>query len=274
MAGGGMGRDSSRTAGGEVWGRAGAGFAAGALCGFFVRELDLSSLVSFWGDRAFFVPAGAALGALVALTPLRAVLAVAAGGLSLVWLAVAYTPLSGRLAERLVRREAPRAADAVFVFGSRLQLDGEPTPESMSRLLRGLELIGQGFAPRLVITELHPPVPPQEPLAREWMRTLGVEAELLALGPVRNTRDEALLMAGLCRERGLRRVLAVTSPTHSRRAAATLEKEGLEVVSVPAIEVQVDIETLDRPSERLRLFGAVLHESVGYVVYRRRGWVR
>ena len=45
---------------------------------------------------------------------------------------------------------------------------------------------------------------------------LGLKQELLTVGPVRSTHDEAVLAARLFQERGWRSVLLVTSPTHTR----------------------------------------------------------
>jgi uncharacterized SAM-binding protein YcdF (DUF218 family) len=66
----------------------------------------------------------------------------------------------------------------------------------------------------------------------------------------------------------------VTSPVHTRRAAAALERTGLEVIAVPSIETRYDLEDLDRPSDRRRGFGSIAHERVGLFVYGRRGWLR
>jgi uncharacterized SAM-binding protein YcdF (DUF218 family) len=66
----------------------------------------------------------------------------------------------------------------------------------------------------------------------------------------------------------------VTSPTHSRRACAAFEREGLAVVCVPAVETQFDVESLEKPNDRVRAFGPVIHERLGLLVYRRRGWIR
>jgi uncharacterized SAM-binding protein YcdF (DUF218 family) len=66
----------------------------------------------------------------------------------------------------------------------------------------------------------------------------------------------------------------VTSPTHSRRAALALEREGVDVVSSPCRETRFDLETLDRPGERLMAFGSLIHERLGLLYYRWRGWVR
>jgi uncharacterized SAM-binding protein YcdF (DUF218 family) len=210
-------------------GRFGVGLAAGALAGLIVVDLGLPSLVSFFGDRTYLVPLAAALNALLWLTPLHRIAGAAVGVLALLWLAVAFTPVTSWLAEGLVRRDPVEAADVVFVFASRVQEDGDPTTDAMSRLLKGVELVAEGRAPRLLVSELAPPAGPYAPLARAWVAEFAPRVEVVTVGQIRNTRDEAIAVAKLCRERGWRRVLAVTSPTHTRRAAAALEKEGLVV---------------------------------------------
>jgi uncharacterized SAM-binding protein YcdF (DUF218 family) len=254
-------------------GPAGVGLAVGALAGFVALDLNLLSLVSYWGDKSFLVPASAAAGALLWLTPLRRFVGVAVALLALLWLAVAFTPLTRAMRDSLVRRDEVQAADAVFVFGSRIQLDGEPSSDAMSRLFRGLELVADGRAPRLVVSELPPPFPAYAPLARDWVGRFAPAVEVLSFGPIRNTHDEAVHLAALFRQRGWKRVLAVTSPTHTRRAAECLEKEGLDVVSVPAIETDFDVERLERPEDRRAAFRTIAHERLGLVVYRWRGWV-
>jgi uncharacterized SAM-binding protein YcdF (DUF218 family) len=250
------------------------GLAVGALAGAIAVDLNLPSLVSFVGDRSHFLPICAVVGALAwLLAPLRRLLAAGLVLLCLFWLAVCYTPLTARMAEGLVRRDAVENADVVFVFGSWVQEDGDPSTDAMSRLFKGVELVVEGRAPLLVVSELYPPAGSYAPLARSWVTTFGARAEVLHFGPILNTHEEAVALAKLCRERGIRRVLAVTSPTHSRRAAATLEKQGLVAISVPSRETNFDLETLRRASDRRRAFAPIGHELLGLVVYRRRGWI-
>jgi uncharacterized SAM-binding protein YcdF (DUF218 family) len=66
----------------------------------------------------------------------------------------------------------------------------------------------------------------------------------------------------------------VTSPTHSRRACAALEREDLEVVCVPAVETRFDMPALDHPGDRLTAFDKIMHERAGLWLYARRGWIR
>jgi uncharacterized SAM-binding protein YcdF (DUF218 family) len=249
------------------------GLLAGAFVGLVAVDLNLPSLVSYWGDRSYLVPGFAVLGAVAWLTPLRRLFLAAVGLSALLWLAVCFTPLTAWLAEGLVRRDPVETADAVFVFSSRVQEDGDPTTDAMSRLLKGVELVAEGRAPRLLVSEVAPPAGPYAPLARAWLDAFARRGEVVPVGRIRNTRDEAVAVAKLCRERGWTRVLAVTSPTHTRRAAAALEKEGLVVFAVPSVETRFDLERLHWPGDRREGFSAIAHERIGLVVYRRRGWI-
>jgi uncharacterized SAM-binding protein YcdF (DUF218 family) len=250
------------------------GAALGLMSGLLCRDLDLTSLVSFWGDRGFLLPLGAIIGAICATTRLRTPLYVVSAGLALTWLAVTYGPVSRLLATGLVRSDALRPADAVLVLSSRMQTDGDPTSVQLARLYRGLELVKDGHAPRLMISELPPPYAQQAPFARTMLARFAPEVELVVLSPVRNTHDEAVLAADYLRARNLKRIIVTSSPTHTFRAAAVLEVLGLDVMASPARETRFDLEILDQPEERLASFGSIIHERVGIVVYRRRGWMR
>lgn len=242
------------------------GIAVGAVAGFLVRDLAVESLASLW----FF---GALAGFLLWRSRLRLAFLFATVGLALAWSVVALTPVAAELGKGLVRRDPLQKADAVFVFASRLQADGDPTPTALSRLVHGLELLSEGWAPRLILSELPPPAASYTGVARDKMRALGVTGEVFRVGPATRTRDEAQLVATLCHEKGWKRLLVVTSPTHSRRACAALEHEGLVVLSSPATETQFDLQTFDRPVERLLAFRAILHERVGLWYYGWMGWI-
>ncbi|HXY41844.1 MAG TPA: YdcF family protein [Vicinamibacteria bacterium] len=258
---------------GGVAARFGVGLAVGGVLGLIVFELELAGLLSFWGDASWLAVATALACGLLWLTPLRRVVAAAAVATALLWLAAAYTPMVARLRDGLERRDSPAAADAVFVFGSRIQHDGDPTSEAMSRLARGLQLVAEGHSCRLVVSEQRRSRS-YAAIARAWAQDFAPKTEIVAVGPIVDTHDEALALARLFHSRGWRKVLAVTTPAHTRRAAACLEAVGLEVISVPSVETRYDYETLDEPRDRLRGLSAVLHERIGTFVYRRRGWIR
>jgi uncharacterized SAM-binding protein YcdF (DUF218 family) len=255
--------------------RFGTGLAVGSVAGFVGLDLNLPSLFSYLGDRSCLLVGSALLVALLWLTPLKRALGLLTAMLAALWLVVSFTPLTQWMRDGLVRSDAVQDADAVFVFASRIQSDGEPTPDAMSRLLKGVELVAEGRAPYLVVSEEAPAPPsgPHETLARAWLERFAHRGEVLGIGPISNSHDEAVALARLARERGWKRVLAVTSPTHTRRAAASVEKQGLAVISVPCIETNFDLETLLGPSDRRRAFPAIAHELIGIAVYKRRGWM-
>ena len=258
----------------NIWRPSATGAAIGALIGLLGRDLDLRAFVSYWHDVHGFIALFAAVAAFAWRWPLlRGALLLAAVLLGAAWTVVAFTPVTRWLGSGLVRRDALRPADAVFVLASRIQDDGELTSAAMARLLHGLELVGRGHAPRLILSEMYPPIPPYEVPARALMQHLTVDGELLTVGPVWNTRDEAVFVARLCRERGWKRLLLVTSPPHSRRAAAAFERQGLEIISSPSTETRYDLETLLDPGDRLLSFGGIMHERLGLWVYKRRGWL-
>lgn len=254
------------------WRRATQGAAYGLAAGLVTRDLGLSSTMSYQGSRVVLVLFIAFTGALVGLTPWRRLLVVALAALTALWLIVAFTPVTRLLARGLVDRDAPASADAIFVLASDVQDDGELNGTALSRLHHALALLRAGHATRLVVSDIVGRPSHSAAVAR-ILNDLAVSAELIAVGPVNNTHDEATAVAALFRQHGWRRVLLVTSPLHSRRGAATLRRQGLEVLSSPAHETEFDVDNLDELDERLRSLGPILHERVGLVVYGWRGWL-
>ena len=74
-----------------------------------------------------------------------------------------------------------------------------------------------------------------------WLTAAGVERERIVLLPwrVHNTFDEARAALAFCRSRGVKSLLVVTSPYHSRRALAVFnhvfENSGVEIGVQPAV---------------------------------------
>lgn len=247
----------------------------GAVIGLLVKDLDLPALVSYWESRAPLVVVSAIGGVSLWNTRLRPLIGAIAASLGALWLWVTFTPFCAWLARDLPRQDRLQTADAVFVLGSDVQLDGELTSEAASRLVHALELLGQGLAPRLIVSELPPPRPSHAEAARKLMKNLGLQQEVLSIGRTYNTRDEAEAVGALFRKHGWKRLLVSTSPTHSRRASAALEREGIEVVSSPSPQTRYDLENLElfALDNRIRAFGDLIHEKVGLWVYARRGWL-
>ncbi len=253
------------------------GLAVGGLAGLIIKELDLTTVVSHWGEHGPLVAAAALVGSVSWLTSLRKLFARVVASLGVLWLAVAFTPLTHWMAYDFPRRDPLQKADAVFVLASGLQKDGELSMAAMSRLVRGLELIGEGWASRLILSELPEPHPRYRDAAAKLMERLGLEPDIIVVGPVRGTHDEAVAVAAVARARALDRIIVVTSPSHTERASRALEAEGVTVTSVPAQQTRFDFENLAEPfaaDDHVRAFGPVLHERVALFYYRLRGWIQ
>jgi uncharacterized SAM-binding protein YcdF (DUF218 family) len=246
------------------------GLALGGLIGLVVKDLDLAAVTPFEGSREALAVIIAVVVAVVwAFGFRRLVAALSAGALAL-WCLVAFTPLSTLLASGLVRSEAIEPADAVFVSYAALS-PGEPArAEARSRLLAGVELVARGKAPIVVV--------PRGDESRvgalaEVVELLGVaQDKVVPLAAGDNTHEEAVALAQLYREKQWRLVIVVTSPLHSSRMGSCLSREGVNAVLAPSTETRFDVFDLSRASDRIDAFGSVIHEQVGRLVYRLRGW--
>jgi uncharacterized SAM-binding protein YcdF (DUF218 family) len=247
------------------------GCALGALAGFITRDLDLPALISFDHPQEPLVILAALLGALLGATRFRGLLVAATVALALLWGAVAFTPLSGWLAQGLARREVIENADAVFVSFAGLRPGTQRMTEAQNRALHGAEIVARGKAKDLVVVESS--LVPSVATARDLMARLGLPGEPVVAGNADNSRGEALAVAALAREKGWKLVLVVTSPIHSRRLSGAFEKAGVTVVSTPTMESRFDLDNLDTSLDRLAAFGSVIHERLGIWVYARRGWL-
>lgn len=233
----------------------------------------LAVLAAYLGEVRGTLPLLLALllgGGVAGAFPLtRRVMQAAAGGLALLLALCLLTPvLRGPLAA-LTLAQPPAQADAIIVLGGGVQC-GARTLESSSlaRLLRGLELWRAGYAPLLTVSEQSGLLGPANcvklsELERAHIRALYPAGgpEVLTLRHVTTTRDEAARVRDLARERGWQRVLLVTSPSHSRRAARLFAAQGLNVVNVPAPETRFDTALL-LPADRLAALRVLLYEEL------------
>lgn len=105
------------------------------------------------------------------------------------------------------------------------------------------------------------------------MAALRIQVPIDVVGPVSDTRDEAVAVSRLAKARGWSRVIVVTHPWHTRRAAAAFEKAGIRVIRAPCPDGELDRENPSGPGDRFSCFRRWAHEWCGYYYYRLRGWV-
>lgn len=190
---------------------------------------------------------------------------------------VAYTPLIERPAMALLRADAEGpVADAVVVYSGAMTDAGHIGDIALSRLVSALD-----DAQRLGIA--HVALSEQARTVRGRVITTGADQRRLVglLGGgaqphvvqgVTNTYTESLAFAALARAQRWTHVRVVTSPLHARRACSTLEATGLTVTCAPATARDVALTNLGTSGARLTVARAAIHEAVGLLVYRARGW--
>ncbi len=220
--------------------------------------------------------AGAVALSLSALT--RRILTVFSGLIAALLLICLLTPILRPLEAALDVTEAPVKADAIVTLGAGMRCGANQLESaSQARVVTALQLWRQGYAPTVTFSDtkgLWPDCDSLATVARETARQLdgpGDGPNLLVLPDVHSTRDEAQAVAKLARERGWKRVLIVTSPSHSRRARTTFQQLKLNASVVAASEPRFDTE-LRLPYDRLMAIPALVREVAGVVKYSLFGW--
>lgn len=249
----------------------GAALAAAVI--LLLRGFDVPSTLGL--PQLAVVPIATAIGALVGhwrVAPLRWT----AGALAIVALAAAYTPIAWRVARPLVRDERPdlERADAIVVFSNAATRDGRVAGEGIDRLLHALALRARRPALPLLLSVVRHT---DERTLRSTQADQRALAALAGRGPlvfvddVASTHDEALAFGDTARARRWRRVIAVTSPFHTRRACATLARQGLAVTCVAAPWRLATLPPVTAP-ERVLVTRRVLYEAAAWTQYAALGW--
>ncbi|WP_309569659.1 YdcF family protein [Deinococcus sp.] len=233
----------------------------GTLQGLIVGAA-LCVLAAFLGDIRASVPVLLTLLVSCAVggtfTRMRRALMWSAGFLAAVLAGCVLTPVLRVPLDALTLAQPPVKADVIVVLGGGVQC-GSAVLEasSMTRLERGLELWRAGYAPVMTVSEQSGLIGPSDCPKMSALERAQITAlypqdgpQVLTLANVTTTRDEAARVRAYAQERGWRRILLVTTPSHSRRAAGLFRANGLDVVSVPAREVRYDA-SLPLPGDRL-----------------------
>jgi len=204
------------------------------------------------------------------------------------------------LARSLERRHLPPnpmpAAGAIVVLGGGTESPDSPRPITEvngagDRVLYAAWLYQQGKAPVILASgglldwELRQNTSAQN--MKALLQMIGVPAEAILLQPEsRNTYEDALYSARLLKEKGIRRILLVTSAWHMPRSVRLFQAQGLEVVPAPTDfhVTDADWKELTSPDVRVQILGLLpsadslglttrmLKEYLGMLVYDLQGY--
>lgn len=259
--------------------RAGPGFLLGALAGFALCELGLADVMTGAPQNATMTIAFAILGGVLAAAGLTRAVAGASAAAAVLYVLVAITPIAGALSRSWVRRDVVRgSADAVVSLSSGVLPSGALDEYGIDRLLTAAGVARRFGVSRIVTTRVHQDYGRlrvwSDSGQREIVGLAGLVAGWTVLDQVQSTHDEAVRAAERLQPLGVRAIVLVTSPMHTRRACAVFERVGFVVTCVPATEHVADTEHPIDAADRLAAFRAYVYERLGWEKYRWRNWVR
>jgi len=174
-------------------------------------------------------------------------------------------------------------ADAIVTLGGTVYSVKPPRVEAEevtgSRLLRTARIFHAGKAPIVICSgggkykSTFGTMRTEAQDIREVLLSLQVPDSAIVLeSRSLNTNENAKATAGILKERGIKKILLVTSAFHMPRAVAMFEREGFEVIAVPsdirAAGLGIDLGLLLPSSEALRKTTLAINEYVGYYGYK------
>jgi uncharacterized SAM-binding protein YcdF (DUF218 family)/glycosyltransferase involved in cell wall biosynthesis len=192
---------------------------------------------------------------------------------SLCYVMVFNTPLVWFAGDQLAVRHDPQVTDAIVVFSG----DGETSYINQSyqrRTLDAIEFYKSGYAPLILLSSGRDQTFSEVEIIRSLLINRGVpqsSIEILEIYP-RSTFENVALVKNALARHGVRSILLITSPYHSRRALWVWRKAMPElVVLAPTV--------LDTPKESLQWSSSVdqiriiCYEYLAIAYYRFMGWL-
>lgn len=184
-------------------------------------------------------------------------------------------PIGGYLSQPLMLKHSSENAQAIVVFASGSNLVGEPNFSGYQRVMHGINLLGENRAPVLFLSTGYSSLIGHAEAA--WVASLTAKVnierssyEIIADKNITTTATEAAHFAKILKDRGISRILVVTSGAHIYRTCATFKKLGFEVLPAPAHNKE---SIFYSSGHYLLSLEAAIHEWVGLVYYRLRGYI-
>lgn len=187
-------------------------------------------------------------------------------------------------------------ADAIVILGGATKSAFPPRPgvdlsEQGDRVLYGAQLYREGKAPIVISSGgrigWRGGGPSESADMAQILKTVGVPSSAILQDPTSlNTHENAVNVKKIIQQRGIRRILLVTSAMHMPRSLRIFQRQGIDAIPAPTdfLVSQQEIEepnsspqaillSLMPDTERLDRTTRAIKEYIGMVVYRLRGWL-
>ncbi|WP_041779975.1 YdcF family protein [Allocoleopsis franciscana] len=187
-------------------------------------------------------------------------------------------------------------ADAIVILGGATKSAFPPRPgvdlsEAGDRVLYGGQLYREGKAPIVISSggrvAWRGGGPSESADMAQLLKTVGVPSSAILQDPTSlNTYQNAVNVKKIMQERGIRRILLVTSAMHMPRSLRIFQRQGIDAIPAPT-DFLVSEQEIEEPNsspqaivlslmpdtERLDRTTRALKEYIGMAVYRLRGWL-
>lgn len=202
---------------------------------------------------------------------------------SILWLLVFYTPLVWFLAEPLKIKDRPQKADVIVVFAGGVGESGRPGQGYEERVKLAVELYKQGYAQHIIFSSGYT-YAFKEPLVMKALAvSLGAAEDIIILeDKAKNTYENIEFTKEILEKKGWNKIILVTSSYHMRRAYLVFRKNAKEIkVFYTPIQNSLFYLHSKRDIHRRRIWkqinlqqiGGIIHEYLGILYYRWKGWI-
>ncbi|HBB34905.1 MAG TPA: hypothetical protein DDZ80_32775 [Cyanobacteria bacterium UBA8803] len=208
---------------------------------------------------------------------------------------VANSIIQSLESQHIPKTQLPQA-DAIVILGGATRSAFPPRPtadlnEGGDRVLYGAQLYREGKAPLVIASggrvEWRGGGASESSDMAQILEIIGVPPKAILQDPTSlNTYQNAVNVRQIMQERGIRRVLLVTSAMHMPRALRIFQRQGIDAIPAPT-DFLVTQQELNEPNssvaatvlsilpdtQRLDATTRALKEYMGTLIYRLRGWL-
>lgn len=163
----------------------------------------------------------------------------------------------------LRKADNPSALNCYYRFG-----------KQVDRFIAAIELLKTGHVHKLLFGDWRIKSFSEAKVVKEFLEKQGINPEqIVVCGEIRNTLDEAVKTHQYATEKGLHKLVMITSESHMRRAEAMFNKQGLypDLLSVLNKNKKIVWKDFIPKIIGLRHTEMMLYEIVGYIGYRMLG---
>ena len=139
---------------------------------------------------------------------------------------------------QLGSQDQAQPADAIVILGARVEPDGSPSSDLLSRTYHAMDLYNAGLAPAVICAggAGGDRLAAGAVACRFAEQELGLPADSALVAQEADawtTADEAAVVADLMQAHGLRSAILVSHPLHLYRARWLFQRQGIEAVTSP-----------------------------------------